>query len=225
MSESREPRKARHTQPPAKPAPEMSGCQLSGDDYENIWLRVKDRAKGTFWAAFFGALTLTTAFGGVGGYELAKRALESEVERYAKSNEFKKGLTEYTREQIPELQRELTALEYKAQTLDGIIKSHQLKIAALQRPPIEVDLLGARWTAPDGRSLRIQTGQAHLKSGQIDVTFATPFAADPVVMITLNDAFPAFGRGAVSTANVTASGMQILSHGVDGNVHWVAIGQ
>lgn len=217
--------KARRTKPPAEPAPDTSHCQLSGDDYENIWLRVKERGTSAFLGFMGLALTLGGVIGGVGGYELARRALESEVERYARSDEFRKSLTEYTRQQIPDLHSSLETLEHRAGTLTGIIEVHQEKIAALQRPPIEVDILGARWTAPDGRSLRIQTGRARLSFGPTEVKFTTPFATDPVVLISLNNASPAFGRGTISTANVTAEGMQINAHGVDGMVHWVAIGQ
>lgn len=217
--------RARHTKPPAEPAPDISGCQLSGDDYENIWLRVKERGTAAFLGFMGLALTLGTVVGGVGGYELARRALESEVERYARSDEFRKSLTEYTRQQIPDLHSNLETLEHRAGTLAGIIEVHQEKIAALQRPPIEVDILGARWTAPDGRSLRIQTGRAELSFGRTEVKFSTPFATDPVVLISLNGGRAAFGRGSVSTDEVTAEGMQIASHGIDGMVHWVAIGQ
>jgi hypothetical protein len=44
------------------------------------------------------------------------------------------------------------------------------------------------------------------------------------VLIPLSDVRLSFGCGTISTANITAEGMLIVSHGADGMVHWVAIG-
>ncbi len=214
-----------HTQPPSVPVPSINGHQLSGDDYENIWLRIKDRSATTVLGYLTLIVTVVGLLGGVGGYEIARRRLEAEVAQQTQSQEFRDSLTEYTRQQIPALGAELEALEQRTKVLNDTIIGHQQKIAAMQHPPIAVGALGAQWTAPNGRSLRLRTGRVRTSGlATAKVTFEPPFAIEPVVLIALNEAQAGFGRGAIWTTNVTTSGMEINSSGVDGTIQWVAIG-
>lgn len=216
--------RARLTRPPSEPPPDTNGFQLSGDDYENIWLRVKDRGKTTFWGFLSLALAICTVIGGVGGYAIAQSALEKEVERYTKTDEFRASLVTYARQQIPELQQALGALEQREQSLAATIERHREQIAAMARPPIEIGDQSIRWTATNGQSVRMLTGQVHagtMTPGRVE--FDPPFASPPIVLATASSGQFSGIRGGVRT-EVTAEGFGVLSEVFDGSVHWIAIG-
>ena len=216
--------RSRHTRPPPEAVPEYNGLQLSGEDYENIWLRIKDRGAAAFYWFIGLAVTFGTLIGGVGGYGIARNALEVEVQRYAESVEFRKSVIDYTRQQMPDLDRSLQAIEGRADSLAELIATHQANISALGRSPLEVDSNGARWTASYGRSLRLEAGQSAIGFSEAPVKFSSQFQAPPMVLVSFHETSPPFGRSAASTYEVTAEGFRIRSLGVNGVVNWVAIG-
>lgn len=214
------------TRGPKEPVPAASDGQLTGDDYENIWLRVKDRGGMMFMATISGAFLIGGALGGVGGYEIARRALEKEVAQYTQSEAFRTSLVDYTRQQIPELQQQLTALEQREKTLTGTFAAHRDQLAALQRPPIEIDAQGIRWTAPDGKSIRMAMGEAPPGGGLMAtrVVFDPPFQAPPLVLVSVNGSQYS-RRSEAMTIHVSANDVAFDSDVLQGTLHWIAIGR
>lgn len=213
---------ARHTRPPGQSAPLASDYQLTGEDYENIWLRLRNR----FWLWVLGWFAVIATLGGYTAFQLAKRQLDEAVAAYVKSDEFRARLPQLVAERLPHIDAQLQQLETRQQQLTREIASKQQQLVAMQKFPLELTPVSVRWTVPDGRSFQLQTGRIAVGGFRnARVQFTESFKTEPFVLIS--PAQVALGRLSrqMFPHSITSEGFAIQHEGEAATVHWIALGQ
>ncbi len=205
--------------------------KLNEADFENIWLRVKDRSVKLVLAA-------VTAIGATGfgaGYYLARHAVDSQVERflsdYMKGEAFKGQVSSALITGTSELRSERLAAE-------ATLKELQRRAASLDHPGISITDQSVSLTSADGRSFRLERGTLQRGASQ-KVVFSHPFQKPPIVLVDAaygdvtyehrRQAHLAALRGLTGAppqfvvVPATENGFEIRARFVNG-VPWLAIG-
>lgn len=149
--------------------------KLTEADFENIWLRVKDRALKLVVAA----IAAIGVGGFAAGYYWARLAVDSQMERflsgYVKGEAFKAQVSSALVTGTSELRDERLAAE-------KTLKELQRRAVNLDRPGISITDQAVSLTAADGRSFRVERGTLR-SGGSQKVVFSRPFAKPPIVLV------------------------------------------
>lgn len=203
--------------------------KLNEADFENIWLRTKDRSL-KLVVTLVGAVGLS---GFAAGYQLAKTTLDSHVEehlqRYLKGDAFKGMVGDALATGTIELRSERLASE-------KVIHDLQQRAEALNEAGVHVEDNLVSLTGQDGKSFRLERG---IVSRDGKVQFAKPFPRPPIVLVdaSFDDTMahlrmqsqrtkitgqsPAPGFTVVSA---TEKGFTLSARYIRPNVSWIAIG-
>ncbi len=131
--------------------------KLDESDYENIFLRVRDKLYIQFiaiCAVIFGIVGFTT------WHSVKTRIdgkIESAVNEYIQSKEFKEVVIKSSQEKLAELDRH-------ANQIENLLSRQQLKIAQQSEIPIIIDEKGLTLVNKNGQQFHIEMGNA--KSGE-----------------------------------------------------------
>lgn len=188
--------------------------QLTGDDFEHIWLRLKDR----FWKSIFAAVGLSVLLGGLGGYQLARQRLDDAVAQYVQTDDFRSSLTSYARERLTELHAEIQVLEEREGELGEALAARSEQLRAMTSAPFTVTDTGMTVVDPAGHQLRLEAGvlKAHMRS---HVDFQVPFSAEPIVLISpASTSFGAIARP-LTANNINREGFDIDNVSGMGETH------
>jgi hypothetical protein len=204
------------TQPPSSPAPPPYTGQLTSEDYENIWLRMKER----FWKHMLAAVTVAIALGGVGGFELAKIRLTEAVSSFTRTDDFIKNLRPLVVEHLPELDKHIGELEQREKTLSDALTQRREELVRLSNSGLTIGPRQLALTSNDGRIFRIEAGVLQ-QSFNGDVKFGIPFSSKPLVFLTPTGTL---SRLAPTIEQADERGFSVSGPEHYSTVQWVAIG-
>lgn len=228
-----------HTPAPAE-TPRPTPIPLTETDYENLWLRIKDK----YWKNFWGSMAIVAVFGAFSGYQIARSVLEDSASKYVQTDEFKARIARYTMESLPEYRKSLEEIEQREgrltiaianqkDALDEAIASRQKILSAMTLPPISVAPGTLTFASADGKRIRIDYGSFSSKAPGLASavgghTFTIPFETLPVVIIT--PANPPRGRYTVpyGIGELNKEGFNVVAEGSSfggATIHWIAIGE
>ncbi len=197
--------------------------KLDQDDYENIFLRVRERLFFQIFAFFtllFSIIGITTWFSAKTKIE---KITESAVNKYVQSDEFKKTV-------VASYQEKLARLESQTAEITKTISDQQQRAAQLSEIPILIDQNGLTLVNKTGQQFRIEMGSAN--SGA-KVWFKAPYKAEPTVLLSIDSnkldgialhRMQVKGTTALS-ASSTSFGFEIPPSVYPINYRWVALGQ
>lgn len=207
----------------------MDYGKLTEADYENIWLRIKDRSL----KLVLGMVGAVGIGGFAAGYQWANMKLDDHVEKhlaqYLKGDTFKDLVGKALVTGTGELRAERLGAEKTLRDL-------QERAAALKDIGVLVQDNQLSVTGPDGKAFRIERGIVD-KNGK--VTFAKPYPKPPIVLVDASyDSFNTELRSRHSydlVANrppsaafvvVPASeiGFDLKARYIRSGVNWIAIG-
>ncbi len=216
------------TSRPPQLVPATFPGQLSREDYENIWLRIKDR----YWLRILGTMSLFATLGAAGGYGAARHLLDEAVVNYAKTDEFKTRIAEYTQENMPALKEEVAALEERERVLDHGITARQQQLATMESLPVKITRNSLIWITAKGDSFHMEHGHASVTGIRFGeravVKFDVSFTSPPVVVLTPVDAQASRSSQPYSPTSVTNEAFAILGGGTaltPESVDWIAVGR
>lgn len=210
--------------------PRMDSGKLTEADFENIWLRVKDRG-------FKLVIALVSAVGLGGfaaGYQWAKTTLDTHVEQhleqYLKGDSFKRLVGNALVTGTDELRSERVAAE-------KFIHELQQRAVVLKDSGILVEDNSISLSGPNGRPFRLERGTL---SRDGNVQFSKPYPKPPTVLVDASyDVFAsqrdiqrrrselAGLQVAPSTFVVvpaTETGFTLKARYIRSDVSWIAIG-
>jgi hypothetical protein len=200
-------------------SPHVVTMKLDAEDYENIYLRVREKLW-FFWASLFGVL------GGTGlliTYFSIGTATEAAVDKYVQTERFAKSIAENT-------ESRLARLEAREKELNSLLAGAEKRVGALAKLPIAISEHGVTLVDANGEKFHIETGQA--RRGDV-VEFHSAFGRPPMVLIaSMSDRFgrPAADPMATSrdvpVVHVIASstGFRVPHNFTRGDYSWIAVG-
>ena len=158
-----------------EPSSTVCCSKLNEADFENIWLRVKDRS----FKIVVGWIIAIGSAGFIAGYYMAKNAVDSQVERflsnYMKGETFKAQVSSALVTGTSELQAERLAAE-------KTLKELNLRAASLEHPGITITDKEMSLTSADGRSFHIERGTL-IRGASQNINFTHPFSKPPIVLV------------------------------------------
>ncbi len=200
-----------------------SMVKLDQDDYENIFLRVRER----LLIHLFAAVSVFFAIIGASSWVSAKAKIdeltEVAVNNYIQSDEFRRNV-------ILAYQEKLGRLEARSLDVSKMLAEQQYKIAQLSELPVLIDSNGLSLINKEGHMFRIEMGSA--KSGEA-VIFKAAYKSKPTVLLSVEgSALDAIAqhrlqsKGApVLAVNATLRGFEIPPSVYSFTYNWVAFGQ
>lgn len=144
--------------------------KLDSEDYENIYLRVREKLI-FFFLGIFGAL------GGTGllvAYLSISGATEKAVQKYVQTPEFKTSV-------LGLANARMESLEKRASSVVQSISEAEKRVVALTDAPISVTASGFSLLSKEGARFGMEVGE--VQSGGV-VEFKTPFSMPPLVLLT-----------------------------------------
>lgn len=211
--------------PPANTA----SLQLRSEDFEHIWLRVKDR----YWARVFYGFLLSASLGALGAYAVATHEMERSVERavkdYAQTEAFKVRIAQVARDELPDLKTAMAALEQREAELGKSIEARQNMVAALEAGLVKIADGSAILTTGEGRTLHIEYGHSAVNElSNVPIKFGVPFVRAPTIFLTLIDGQPTRSSLPLSATHVSVQGFELSPYRagfLPSRVDWIAVGQ
>lgn len=122
--------------------------ELKAEDYENIWLRLKE--KFWKWVAFW--FILFAAVFGYSAFNLAKNTLGSYVREYAKTSEFKEQVGKAVLNNIPEMK---LSLEQAKNDVSKLLEN----LEALKHAPFTISENMFTIVGGKGNIIKVEFGQ------------------------------------------------------------------
>lgn len=204
---------------PDEKQPPVVTMKLDAEDYENIYLRVREKLW-LFWAGLFGIL------GGTGlfiAYISIGSATEAAVNKYVQTEQFAKSIAENT-------ESRLARLEAREKELNGLLAAAEKRVGTLAKLPIAISEHGVTLADANGEKFHIETG--HARRGKA-VEFQSQFSRPPIVLIASTS--DRFGRPAadpmatskdipVVHMNASSTGFKVPHNFTRGDYSWIAIG-
>ena len=185
-------------------------ANLTTEDYENIWLRSKDKLR----MLFLSYLAMFSVLAALGAWLLIEKTASAAVNGYIETDRFRTEIVAMYRGNIDELTRRID----DAQKAINII---ELDAKALTTIPYAVHENGFSLTAPEGDSIYVEFG--HYKGGFGGIKFKSPFTEAPIVVVTpVGRSNPDGPR--MSILGVTKSEVAVRPTGY-GGVTWIAVGK
>lgn len=204
--------------------PQVVTMKLDATDYENIYLRVRERLS-IFLISVFGAIAAAIGVAGIFTfYHGVNSATEKAVNEFVKTNTFKQSVVDTTSAKTIELQKQ-------ADLIAVSLEKSEKRVATLAKLPITVDGNGVAMIGTSGEKFFIETGTAH--DGET-VKFHNPYKNPPTVIMNVTgdnfgpyrDRFPNERRMNGGYApNVSAGGFSLAASVNQRTYSWVAIGQ
>ncbi len=182
--------------------------ELNSEDYENIWLRTKDR----FLKWYLWILVFFSVASAIFGVTIAKIFIEPEIERYIESDPFKKRVSAHLLERLPELENRVMLAR---QNIDDLLES----MSAIQGLPFEINTGLISLLDKNGERVIIQYGT--MSEGT--VTFPVAYSEQPIVLVTNVGVFSA--RTAAAVVEVTPAGFSVPFSSSGRSINWVAVGR
>ena len=197
--------------------------KLDQADYENIFLRVRERLLVQLIAIF----SILFAIIGVSTWLSARAKIdeitEAAVNKYVQSDEFRKNI-------VMAYQEKLARLESQTTEIAKLISEQQQKAAQLPELPVVIDSSGLTLVNKHGHQFRIGMGTA--RSGA-KILFKIPYMSEPTVLLTIDSAaldgitlhrMQAKGAGVLAVSS-TSHGFEIPASVYPVCYRWVALGQ
>lgn len=150
--------------------------KLDESDYENIYLRVRER----LWRQIFAAMAIVVAILGITSYGVfvnkIEKITEAAIKQHVESKEFQAAVVESTQSLLRELDK-------KASEINSKLQLQEIRAAQLAGVPLVVEDNGLFITSISGDTFFIQTG--HVLPGE-QIAFRRPFKETPAVLLTLD---------------------------------------
>lgn len=163
------------------PSIQSTTYQLSSEDYENIWLRVKEKGKHWVlgWVSFIvGALSFIAVFG---VYNYAKNSIDTAVQKYTSSPEFKSEIQRSFLQKTTELNDSLSQLSKKLKDAHNSIDN---KLLTLKSAPFQIQEHGFVLIDSTGRKTIVEYGSE--KIGE-KIKFSSRFSTGPLLITSIRD--------------------------------------
>lgn len=197
--------------------------KLDQADYENIFLRVRERLLVQLIAVFsvlFAVIGVTTW---VAAKAKVDEITEVAVNKYVQSDEFKRNI-------VTAYQEKLARLEIQADDIAKLVSEHQQMAAKLSEIPIVIDSSGLTLVNKSGNQFRIEMGVA---SSGAKVLFKSSYKVEPTVLLSVDssklDAITLHRMQVKGTAVLAVSagpqGFEIPASVLPVSYRWVALGQ
>jgi phage pi2 protein 07 len=198
--------------------------ELNTDDYENIWLRLKDKFQKWVFIYVLASISLpVTILTYVGLDELIDNRLEkrvsNEVEKILHSPELSKRISENVvsklgnvSDSLNSLQKEMTSTERRvkdlAKYLDGF--------------PVEISETGISISSSDNQQLIIEKG---ISEAGGEIKFSKSFSNIPSVLISeYNSDISSNKNMSTKVVKITNNGFKLYPPNVGKKVSWIAVG-
>lgn len=156
---------------------------LSSEEYENIWLRVKDKI--SMWVISYVAVVILlpiSIISTIGMNALVERKLdkrvEEEVQRILSSGKFEEQISEKALTHLKDVGNEVDSIESSLENADKRIESLLNQVNGLP-----ITYIGGRLTiaSQDGKQFVLEKGVS-VAGGR--VTFSQPFTEPPLVFLS-----------------------------------------
>lgn len=194
--------------------------QLSTEDYENIWLRIKDRSSKWFWSWVVIFFTVFSGMFGIGIFKLynyGKKSMNEQIVSYVNTPEFKKEVKITFQNQFAMMQDKLKLID------DGL-----LKLAIYEAAPYKITDSGFILVDSKGTYVIVEYGTG---STLQNIIFKSHFRETPQVIAVFsgvdvlqnntNRDRPLHIASITTTGFVAMHGNGILPAGIN----WIAIGK
>ena len=213
MEANKQPEDENKTRAPIKLLP--SYYQLTTEDYENIWLRIKDRAGKWFWRWTIIGLTVFSAIFGFGLYKLysyGKQTMDEKISAYIKTPEFKNEVKMTFQNQFSIMTDKLKLID------EGLAK-----LAIYEAAPYKVTDYGFMLVDSKGTYVTVEYGSG--KTSQT-IKFRSHFNKPPKVIATLIGDLVFNKKYTMSIIKITSSAFVAAQTDevVPADINWVAIG-
>ena len=159
----------------------MKIYKLSQEDYEHIWLRVKEKGKYWVfgWISFITAVVTITIGFGINNY--VKSRVDSQIQSLINSDTFKKEVLSSLEEKLILNNKSFSELIEKNNKTYSELLNRIRKIDALKSIPIKCFDRGFEITDLDGKTIKIEYGRAITGA---NIPFELPFNSVPSVFLT-----------------------------------------
>lgn len=201
--------------------PAVVTMKLDGEDYENIYLRVR----GKMWKQVAAAI----AFVGLGvagaGWAYMSKLTEKAIAEYVQSDAFKNGVRADALSRVNDLEK-------RSQSLTDLIEKQQRAIGGLAQLPLSVTENGLVLVDPKGKQFSIEMGE--VVEGE-EVKFTSSYKNPPMVLVTsigerqvIRTPLSRDRGSMVSISRVTLDGFKMpvgnRVHAFKPRYRWIAIG-
>ena len=159
----------------------VSEVKLSQEDYENIWLRIKEKHKYWIfgWVSFIIAiLTLILVFG-INSY--IKNKVDSEIQTLINSESFRKDIVVTLQEKLTNSNKNYSELLNKSQSLYSDIVNQIKRLESLKNIPIKCYDFGFEIVDTEGKTMKVEIGHGMSKA---PAYFKSTFINPPNVFLT-----------------------------------------
>lgn len=191
---------------------------LDSEDYENIYLRIREKLW-LFWAYLFlvlggGALVVL--------YFSISAATEKAVNNYIQTETFQKDV-------IQTIEAKASELKQRTDAIEASLNTSEKRVASLAKLPIDIGENGIALMDQSGKKFFVESGV--VKDGE-SVKFQNAFTVPPTVILsTTGDMFGSYAdrisakRVASAAPNVTNQGFSLRYASSPKTYSWVALGQ
>lgn len=201
--------------------------ELTTEDYENIWLRIKDRYGRWYRDITILVVSIAALIGFLGGYFVSGSLIEPRVNAYMATDKFRERVTARVFENLPAAEERVNVMRGEIASLhagiQGDIETLRRALSEVAAQPYEVGHGRLSFLGAGGTRVTIQFGQG---SGS-GVEFSQPFKSVPVVLISgVGGALvkqPGF-LGQVTERGFTVPREVNDPFGQPRTIHWIAVG-
>ncbi len=201
---------------PVKLSP--SYYQLTTEDYENIWLRIKDRGSKWFWGWIIIGMSIFSGLFGFGIYKLysyGKKSMDDKIAAYVQTPEFKNEVKVTFESQFTTMTEKLKLID------EGLAK-----LAIYQAAPYKVTDYGFILVDSKGTYIIVEFGNG--KTHQ-PIQFKSHFSQPPKVIATLFSSATVWEKkdNPLHITNITSSQFQAVQpdQWISSDINWIAIGK
>lgn len=182
---------------------------LTSEDYENIWLRTKDR----FLKWYLWVLLFFSVLSGILGFSIAKTLIGPEVARYVESDAFKERVSSHLFDRLPRLESRVGIAQAN---IDDLLQA----ISAIEGRPFQIEPGIISLLGEAGSRIIIQYGRM---SAAMPVTFAVRYTEEPIVVVTNVGGVSA--QSSTALFNVTAERFSVPPSPSNHSINWLAVGR
>jgi hypothetical protein len=184
--------------------------ELNSEDYENIWLRLKDK----FWkhvVFWFSAIMIII---GISAYQLAKSSIKEHVRDFAKTEEFKIQVEKAVIGNIP-------YLEKRIESAKGDISILLSKLEVISKAPFSVDNNQFTLVGEKGQIVKVEFGQGGTSE---TIKFKQNFSDPPIVIVTQVKSILSRNIREVAIQTVSERDFSVTLSPFTQKFGWVALG-
>lgn len=202
--------------------------QLTSEDYENIWLRIKDK----YMRWVFTVVSIVAVLSGFTGYKIAQATIDNRVAKYLLSDTFKSQVISEVRGNLARLLDDNRLSRSRIDALHDDAKSIENKIEAYKQFPLKVTDHGFSVIGSQGKKIIVEYGRVKgirgvMSETPVTISFKSHFSRPPVLLFSTNSQVR-ITTGIVSIRKEDATffiGVENVVSDKNIGINWLAIGQ